>query len=124
MNVGKWVGKFADWAQRKLRRKSKPRKVYTIAIAPDVEKDRLPADVLVIERRAGKDRWVHFRCPCPCQETISLNLMTSQMPFWSLIWHADGTVSVTPSVDKTSGCRSHFFIRRCRIEWAPTLITS
>ena len=56
-------------------------------------------------------------CPCRCGDTIHLNLLEQESPCWSVRFHRDGSVSVTPSVWRTKGCRSHFFIRSSRIEW-------
>lgn len=73
---------------------------------------------IYLDHRNGKDRWLHMQCPCGCGDLLSLNLMTSQRPYWTLKWHSDGTVSVIPSVHKITGCRSHFFIIRSSIIWA------
>lgn len=73
---------------------------------------------LYIERRGEKDRWLYLRCPCGCEDLISVNLMKSVQPFWTLQKHINRTISLWPSVNKTTGCRSHFFIRHSLIEWA------
>lgn len=55
-------------------------------------------------------------CPCGCGELISLNTLSSVRPHWRVRTDAD-TVSIWPSVHRTRGCRSHFFITRSRVEW-------
>lgn len=56
-------------------------------------------------------------CPCGCGDVIELNLLRKVRPCWSVREHADGTVSLTPSVWRRKGCRSHFFILHGRIDW-------
>lgn len=56
-------------------------------------------------------------CPCGCAEVIELNLLKQVRPCWSAEEHADGTVSLVPSVWRQKGCKSHFFLRRGGIEW-------
>lgn len=56
-------------------------------------------------------------CPCGCGETIRLNLLREARPCWAVERHPDGTVSIEPSVWRRLGCRSHFFLRRGRVEW-------
>jgi len=66
----------------------------------------------------GPHRWAAAMiCPCGCTEAIQLNLLVRVRPSWTVQEHADGTVSLSPSVWRTKGCRSHFFVRRSRIEW-------
>lgn len=84
----------------------------------EMDREHLRDGYLYLESRAGKDRWLHMLCPCGCREVLSVNLMTSHRPYWSILWHSDGTLTVAPSIDKTVGCKSHFFIQRSRIVWA------
>ena len=56
-------------------------------------------------------------CPCGCGDVIHLNLLEQANPYWSVRRHRDGSVSLMPSVWRTKGCRSHFFIRNSRIDW-------
>jgi Family of unknown function (DUF6527) len=56
-------------------------------------------------------------CPCGCGELIELNLLKQARPCWSVQEHADGTITLAPSVWRQKGCRSHFLLRRGRIDW-------
>lgn len=57
-------------------------------------------------------------CPCGCNEIIRLCLQDEVSPSWKLKFHSrNESVSLYPSVWRTSGCRSHFFFIRGRIEW-------
>jgi hypothetical protein len=73
---------------------------------------------LYLQSHEGVDRWLHVRCPCGCGETVSLNLLENESPFWSLTWHRDGTLSLSPAVWNGRGCGSCFSIERgeaCRV---------
>jgi hypothetical protein len=56
-------------------------------------------------------------CPCGCGEKIELNLLKQVRPCWSAEQHADRSITLMPSVWRQKGCRSHFFVRRGRIDW-------
>ena len=66
----------------------------------------------------GPYRWsVALQCPCRCRDVIQLNLLAEAEPRWKLTLHGDDTVTLYPSIWRQKGCRSHFFIRRGKIEW-------
>lgn len=56
-------------------------------------------------------------CPCGCQETIQLSLLTTGRPRWTWQKHWNRTVTLHPSVWRQKGCRSHFFIRKGQVTW-------
>ena len=58
-----------------------------------------------------------FVCPCGCGETVQLSCLSDARPRWSVTRHADGSVTLYPSVSRVRGCRSHFFIRRGMVIW-------
>jgi hypothetical protein len=58
-----------------------------------------------------------FACPCGCGEFIELVLLKDQRPNWLLIKSAKGEVTFRPSIHKKSGCKSHFFLTKGKIEW-------
>ncbi len=57
-------------------------------------------------------------CPCGCNQTIALSLIPNDRPRWRAREHEDGSVSISPSIWRTKGCKSHFFIKRGKIVWA------
>jgi hypothetical protein len=60
-----------------------------------------------------------FICPCGCKELISLSLIKADHPSWRASYRRDGSdITIHPSVWRTKGCRSHFFIRKGRVVWA------
>lgn len=68
----------------------------------------------------GEGNYIWFitmLCPCKCGEVIQLSLMANNHSRWQLTEHFDGTVSLYPSIWRTVGCRSHFFIHKSLITW-------
>lgn len=58
-----------------------------------------------------------LQCPCGCGESITLNLVGTH-PVWRLTFSADTLITLHPSVWRTRGCESHFWVREGRIVWA------
>ena len=66
----------------------------------------------------GSHQWYAvFVCPCGCEETIHLSLLEDERPRWRITQHEDGTITVSPSIWRNRGCRSHFFVRRGQFVW-------
>lgn len=57
-----------------------------------------------------------FACPCGCGETIQLSLLPDDRPRWRLTSHG-GVPTLSPSVWRHRGCRSHFILRDGRVTW-------
>jgi len=58
-----------------------------------------------------------FKCPCGCDTTIFLNLLFDAKPRWKYYITKKGNISISPSVWRKVGCKSHFYIRESRISW-------
>jgi hypothetical protein len=56
-------------------------------------------------------------CPCGCGEVIQLSLLQRDSPRWNIAFDRDHFPTLAPSVWRTRGCGSHFFIRRGSIVW-------
>lgn len=56
-------------------------------------------------------------CPCGCAEVIQLSLLPEERPSWSLTIDEQRRPSLHPSVWRTAGCRSHFFLCRGTVRW-------
>jgi hypothetical protein len=80
--------------------------------------DEISPGTLVVVAPNDKPKWVMFRCPCPCSELITLSLQEVHKPHWSLQKTIDGRGTLYPSVWRTQGCRSHFWIKDGRVFWA------
>jgi hypothetical protein len=58
-----------------------------------------------------------FLCPCGCRKPVWLNLLKGHRPRWSVSVTAKGVPTVSPSINRRVGCRSHFFLRAGKIVW-------
>lgn len=58
-----------------------------------------------------------MRCPCGCGAAIHLSLVKDDDPTWRFSLDQRKRPSLSPSVWRTTGCRSHFFLRRGAIIW-------
>lgn len=67
------------------------------------------ADVLVLVVR-GVPRTLKMRCPCGCSDLLTIPIDPALETYWNLAKSSDGTVSLSPSVWRESGCRSHFIL--------------
>lgn len=102
----------AAWAR--LRRRSVP---YRTRLADDVPENPDPGFLYLVGE--GVHQWFAcFLCPCSCGQLIQLNTLPCGRPRWSSTRHRNGTATLHPSVRRTVGCKSHFFLRRGFVEWA------
>ena len=56
-------------------------------------------------------------CPCGCGSPIWLDLVPGHGPSWMAKAGAGGVATLDPSVWRTDGCRSHFVLRRGKVQW-------
>jgi Family of unknown function (DUF6527) len=80
------------------------------------ERVRTPGDCVIVER-GGVQRQLVMKCPDGCGEIISVNLDRRSGPAWRL-YYRRGKWSLFPSIDKPSGCESHFILAHGRIIWS------
>ncbi|HTT25329.1 MAG TPA: DUF6527 family protein [Candidatus Sulfotelmatobacter sp.] len=66
---------------------------------------------------AGTPWLAALRCPCGCDDIIQLSLLEYESPSWSLRLEKDGAPTLVPSVWRSQGCKSHFFLRQGVILW-------
>jgi hypothetical protein len=100
--------------ERLLKRpeqKSDPVRTVSVEELPDT----LQANRLYV---LGSPPWsAALVCPCGCGEIIHLSLLTHDSPTWRLRLDGQRLPSLAPSVWRTKGCRSHFFLRHGSIVW-------
>lgn len=65
----------------------------------------------------NKPIWALFRCPCGCDNVISLSLQKIHNPYWKVIINPNGRPTLYPSVWQIKGCKSHFLVRDGRVIW-------
>ena len=109
----KWVVLVWSWFWSLFRPGPKPFKTVRVEELPEVPKDQ----VIYLVGEA-EHLWVAaMKCPCGCSETIHLNLLHGQRPRWSVAESEDGPVTLSPSVWRKAGCKSHFFFRNGLVVW-------
>lgn len=89
--------------------------VYKLAYVAD-EPPQLAAHTVYAVGENGHLWHVIFLCPCSCRAQISLNLLPDDSPRWKLSASND-VPSLSPSVRRAVGCRSHFILKNGRIVW-------
>lgn len=62
-------------------------------------------------------KWATFACPCGCGEALLLSLNQAKRPRWIVRKNWLGAASISPSIRRNSGCRSHFWIRNGEVRW-------
>ncbi len=112
------IRRFWWWFKRRHYRKIQI--VPSIADALDVKEHEV-----VIVGNSEFYKWALLRCPCGCSKVLHVNLMKSHFPHWSIYVSMKRYVSFSPSlwVDE-SECGSHFFIRRGRVYWCTSTLST
>jgi hypothetical protein len=104
------------WLSKWRRLWGRPRIALCVEHVTDAP-SRLDGKKIYVVGENGHQWHVVMLCPCGCRESIYLNLLPDERPRWKLSMNKDGTPSLHPSIWRTVGCRSHFFLRRGEIEW-------
>lgn len=102
------------WIKRKLGIASKLTLVFCEEI-PDQRED----SVIYVVGSDGVFWQAGMRCPCGCGTLIQLPMSKNGHPRWDLSVDSKGLASLNPSVRRTNGCRSHFFVKRGEVIWCP-----
>jgi Family of unknown function (DUF6527) len=77
------------------------------------------ADQVVVVRR-GQARAVLFMCPNGCGDLVTVNVDPGAGRAWRLREGSDGSITLLPSIWRSSGCYAHFVVWRSRIWWCRT----
>ena len=73
-----------------------------------------PGDSVLIIRH--RPRWLLLKCPCGCEDVISLNVDYRAGKSWRLYQGKGNRLSLFPSVWRDTGCLSHFIVRNGEID--------
>lgn len=111
-------GRLIGWF-RSLLAGPRPRKVIFF------EGDELPDEMfgydLAVASEHGTLWEAGMLCPCGCHEQLRLMLLKDVKPRWDLTVDKRGRATLYPSVWRSSGCRSHFWLTAGQVKWcAPT----
>ena len=94
---------------------------YKIEIIPDnPNPDIIEKNIIYVVGGLKYTKWAYFKCPCGCNDTIMLSLNKHDFPSWSVKQDKFGRASISPSINKLDGCKSHFFIKKGKLKWAYT----
>ena len=88
-----------------------------IVVKGDSLPKAMPRRDLVLACDDGEDWCVGMRCPCGCGDVIELLVIAEAKPRWDAAVDQRGRPSLSPSVWRQKGCRSHFWLRHGRVEW-------
>lgn len=103
------IRRFFEWFARSIRNRfSSPYKTVRV--------ENLPANLKNKVVYVEGDWTAAFKCPCGCNDVIEFNLIDDVRPVWKIKNTKKTTIS--PSVWKSDGCKSHFFVRKGQVEWA------
>ena len=108
-----WIERINRWFRLVLDKRR-----YYVAMRVEDAPDSLKEDVVYLIGDSPAPWAASLICPCGCGETISLSLIPHDKPSWRARVLKDGSATVSPSIWRTKGCRSHFFIRNGRVLWA------
>lgn len=107
------VGRLYRFLIRLFYRRQRP---FRSVLATELP-ERLKKSDLYLVGENSHFWFVAMICPCGCGDTLQMNLDERLRPRWTLSVDADGIPSLRPSVFRTVGCRSHFFITSGQIIW-------
>jgi hypothetical protein len=93
-----------------------PRKLTVIN--GDSLPDVMPIRSLVLARDNTEDWCIGLKCPCGCGRTIELLVIEEANPRWDYKVDENGLPTLYPSIWLKTGCKSHFWIKNGRINWA------
>lgn len=89
---------------------------YEIVDGDELPKSMEP-DKLYIAREDGVDWEAGLVCPCGCGDRLAVVLLEDVKPRWDIHVSKKGRPSLHPSIWRTSGCRSHFWLKDGDIIW-------
>lgn len=58
-----------------------------------------------------------FHCPCGCGDVLEIALLEGAQPRWQLHVDHRGRPTLSPSVWRNDGCRSHFWVKKGKVHW-------
>lgn len=116
--VRNWIRGAYRAVVRSLR-PNKRTESYTSIVCDDApEPHAVGSGVVHIVHANGKSRWAMLRCPCGCDDVITLSLQPVHTPHWRVLGDAPEKPGLYPSIWRKEGCCSHFWITKGRVHWA------
>lgn len=96
-----------------------PRQPELFIVERTVDEPQAPREKTVYLIGDTGNEWAaSFICPCGCGALISLNLLSHPgRPLWTVTEGRQKLATLTPSVWRKVGCKSHFVMRDGQIIW-------
>ncbi len=79
--------------------------------------ETLSRGVVFIIGNRGNEWLAALSCPCGCDSKLLLNIMDDVHPYWRWTVDKDQLITLSPSVNRLTGCKSHFFLVKGRVDW-------
>ena len=108
----KWLSTVWRNLSRLFRRRDKPFNVFHLEELPED-----PKQGTIYAIGEGTPWALALLCLCGCKALIQLSLLKDERPSWKMRLDRKGRPTLTPSVWRTVGCRSHFFVREGHTIW-------
>lgn len=102
--------KLRNWIKGLFKKK------YKYSLVSDIP-DLIESNFIYIIENNGYQWQIVMLCPCGCKKTLHMNLMKEHKPYWSFEIDKRKRISLSPSVHRIIGCKSHFFVRKSVIIW-------
>jgi hypothetical protein len=113
--VKAWFQRPPERSRRRQPARPAPSPAYRIVYVTD-QPDLLEPKTIYAVGADGHLWHLAFACPCGCGTPVALNVLPDDEPRWS--FEDDrGTPTIVPSVERRTGCRSHYFITRGQVRW-------
>lgn len=96
------------------------RGLYTIQMVEEEPEKLRPKRVYLVGEE-GSIWYAVFACPCGCNEKVYTKFVKESRPRWTYEVNPDNSISLSPSVWRNKGCKSHFFLRNGEIRWCNSI---
>lgn len=92
---------------------------YTVVFVENNPRDEnVPEKKILVVGEKGYSKWVYMKCPCGCGELVTLSLMKRHSPSWNLKMDRLKRITLSPSIWKKDGCKSHYWIKKGKLVWS------
>ncbi len=114
-----WLGHLWHWILgRKTTSSSSPEadSYYQVENAEDVP-EYISNHAIFVIQDGNEPELLAFKCPCGCEATILLNLLSDTKPQWHFKISDGIIITISPSIWRTVGCKSHFWVVEGNVKW-------
>lgn len=111
--------KIIDWLPKLWRkvRDNFSAELRVVEVSGDLLPDRIRPKQFIHLLDEGESWSAAFFCPCGCGDVVEIALLDGVKPRWCLQVDHRGRPTLSPSVWRNDGCRSHFWIKKGKVHW-------